>query len=147
MNDEHYMNIAFKEALKAFNKDEIPVGCVIVKNNKIIAKAHNKRELRMNVLEHAELSAISNACKKISNWRLLDCTIYVTMLPCPMCAGAINQSRISKVVYGTIPDNANYSLIEKILADNKYGQPVKIVGGVLKDECSKIIKDFFQKKR
>lgn len=147
MNDEYYMNIAYKEALKASNKDEIPVGAIIVKDNKIIARAHNERESKMNVLKHAEITVIDKACKKISNWRLLGCTIYVTMLPCPMCASAINQSRISKVVYGTIPDNVNYSLIEEILNDKKYGQPVEIVGNVLKDECSKIIKDFFQKKR
>ena len=147
MNDDYYMNLALKEAIKAFKKDEIPVGCIIVKNNQIISKGYNVRETKHNTIKHAEIIAIEKACKKLNNWRLLDTTIYVTMLPCPMCASAINQARISRVVYGTVPEGVNEDLIRQILNDKKYGQPVKITNNILKEDCTKIIKNFFQKKR
>ena len=98
--NEYYMNIAIKEAKKAYKYEEVPVGAVIVKNNKVIAKAFNKKEKTKNVTKHAEIIAISKACKKLKNWRLEDCIIYVTMEPCMMCSGAIEQSRIKKIVYG-----------------------------------------------
>ena len=147
MNDEYYMNIALKEAEKAYKKNEIPVGCVIVKDNNIIAKGHYLKESKQNTIKHAEMIAIEKASNKLNNWRLLGTTIYITMLPCPMCASAINQSRISKVVYGTVPDNVNYDLINQILNDKKYGLPVKVVDNVLNEKCTEIVKKFFQKKR
>ena len=97
---EYYMKIAIKEANKAFKINEVPVGAVIVKNKKIIAKAYNKREKTKNVINHAEIIAITKACKNIKNWRLDDCEIYITMEPCMMCSGAIQQSRIKKIIYG-----------------------------------------------
>ncbi len=145
--DEYFMNIALKEAKKALKLREVPVGAVIVKNNKIISKAYNLRESKTITTQHAEILAIEKACKKLKNWRLLDCIIYVTMFPCPMCASAINQSRINKIVYGTIPEYANKTIIHEILKDKYYGQPVDIVGPVMKDDCEKLLKDFFIKKR
>ena len=147
MDDTYFMNIAYKEAIKAYNCGEVPIGAVIVKNNKIIAHTHNLKETKNNVTRHAEIIAIEKASKKLNNWRLLDCTMYVTMFPCPMCASAINQARISKIVYGTIPEYANVNIITSILNDNKYGIPVEIVGNVLNDDCTELLKKFFSKKR
>ncbi len=146
-NDLFFMNEALKEANKAYDKGEIPIGAIIVKNNKIISKAHNLKESKNNACKHAELIAIEKASRKLKNWRLLDCTIYVTMFPCPMCASAINQSRISKLVYGTIPKYANKELISSILNDKNYGNPVKIVDKILEKDCTQLLKKFFLKKR
>jgi len=145
--NEYYMKIALKEAKKAYDKGEIPIGAVIVKNDKIIAKAHNLKESKCNVIKHAEIIAIEKACKKLNNWRLVDCIIYVTLFPCPMCASAINQSRISKVVYGTVPEYADKLLINNILSNKYYGSAVEIYGNILEFESRKILKDFFVEKR
>ncbi len=147
MNDKYYMKIALEEARKAFSKGEIPVGAVIVKNDKIIAKAHNLRESQQSVIKHAEIIALEKACAKLKNWRLIGCTIYVTMFPCPMCASAINQSRISRLVYGTIPEYAEKDIISFILNDKNYGSSVEICEKVMEDECTKLLKEFFLKKR
>ena len=134
------MNIALEEAQKAYKKEEIPVGAVIVKNGKVIAKAHNKREQKHLATYHAEIIAINKACRKLKNWRLNDCELYVTLEPCMMCCGAIIQSRISKVVYGVKNDNYGYS---KILEKNN----VKLIDGICKEKCKKIIQNFFIEKR
>ena len=147
MNDIYFMNEAIKEANKAYKHGEIPIGAIIVKNNKIIARGYNLKETKNNATKHAEIMAIEKASKKLNNWRLIDCTLYVTMFPCPMCASAINQSRISKIVYGTIPEYANIELINNILSDNKYGIPVEIEGDVLQSVCTDLLKKFFLKKR
>ena len=147
MLDIDYMKEALMEANKAFKKGEIPIGCVIVKDNKIIARGHNMKEYKMSAIKHAEIIAIEKASKRINNWRLLDTTIYITMFPCPMCASAINQARISKIVYGTIPEYANVKLINEILSDNKYGIPVEIEGNILESECKDLLQKFFSKKR
>lgn len=141
------MNMALEEAKKAYKKGEIPVGAVIVKNNKIIAKAHNLKEKKKNCICHAEMIAISKVSKKIKNWRLNDCTMYVTLFPCPMCAGAINQARISKIVYGTIPKYVDKDIVNGILDDNKYGIPVEIEQSSLNEKCLELLQDFFKKKR
>ncbi len=146
-NDLFYMNEALKEANKAYDKGEVPIGAVIVKNDKIISRAYNLKETKNNACKHAELIAIEKASKKLKNWRLLDCTIYVTMFPCPMCASAINQSRISKIVYGTIPKYADQQVIKSILNDKNYGNPVEIVEKVLEKDCTQLLKKFFLKKR
>ena len=146
-NDLFYMNEALKEANKAYNKGEVPIGAVIVKNDKIISRAYNLKETKNNACKHAELIAIEKASKKLKNWCLLDCTIYVTMFPCPMCASAINQSRISKIVYGTIPKYADQQVIKSILNDKSYGNPVEIVEKVLEKDCTQLLKKFFVKKR
>ena len=135
--DQYYMQVAFKEAYKALKHNEVPVGAVIVKNGKIIAKAYNKREKTNDVTKHAEIIAISKACKKIKNWRLEGCTIYVTMEPCMMCCGAIEQSRISKIVYGA--KNDNFGNLDKI--------SIKNISQELEVECKKIVCDFFKNKR
>ena len=145
-NDLFYMNEALKEANKAYDKGEVPIGAVIVKNDKIISRAYNLKETKNNACKHAELIAIEKASKKLKNWRLLDCTIYVTMFPCPMCASAINQSRISKIVYGTIPKYADQQVIKSILNDKNYGNPVEIVEKVLEKDCTQLLKKFFLKK-
>lgn len=141
------MKEALKEALKARAKDEVPVGAVIVLNGKIIARGHNKRETKKNSLCHAEIIVIDKACKKLKNFRLENCELYVTLEPCLMCAGAIVQARIKKVVFGA--------------SDNKYGMAgtvfnafelksnhnVEIKKDVLKDECSEILTSFFKEMR
>ena len=148
MNDDiKFMKIALEEAKKAFEKGEIPVGAVIVKDGIIISKAHNLKETKNNAIKHAEILAIEKACAKLNNWRLIDCDIYVTLFPCPMCASAINQSRIKTIVYGTIPYYAEKGTIDSILRDRNYGLPVEIMGGVLSESCTKILKEFFIEKR
>ena len=146
-NDIKYMKIALMEAQKAYDKGEIPIGAVIVKDNKVLAKAHNLKESTKQSTKHAEIIAIEKASKKLNNWRLLDCTIYVTMFPCPMCASAINQARISRLVYGTIPEYVDKQQIISILNDKNYGLPVEIVDNILSDDCLKLIQKFFVKKR
>lgn len=146
-DDIYFMNEALKEAKKAFDRGEIPVGCVIVKNGEIVSRGYNLRESKMIVTKHAEIIAIEKACAKLKNWRLLDCIIYVTMFPCPMCASAINQSRISKLVYGTIPEYAERDMVIKILENRNYGNSVEIVENILKGECTELLKKFFAKKR
>lgn len=146
-NDICYMSLAIEEAKKAFCKGEVPIGAVIVKNGKVVAKAHNLKESKRKTTKHAELIAIEKACAKLKNWRLIDCIIYVTMFPCPMCASAINQARISRVVYGTIPEYAEKSLITKILENKNYGNSVEITGDILKKECTELLKKFFVEKR
>lgn len=147
MNDFKYMSIALKEAKKAYELKEIPVGAVIVKDNKVIAKAHNMKENKNSVISHAEILAINKASKKLNNWRLNGCTIYVTLFPCPMCASAINQSRIDNIVYGTIPKYANKKLVNTILKDNNYGNITSIKGNILEEQSLELLQKFFQKKR
>lgn len=145
--DELYMLEALKEAKKAFNCGEVPIGAVIVENDKIIARAHNTKDIANCAIYHAEINAIKKASEFKNNWRLNDCTIYVTLFPCPMCASAINQSRMGKIIYGANRENIDTELVDKILNDKNYGNPVEIVGGILENECSKILKEFFLKKR
>ena len=146
MIDEKYMYEALLEAEKARNEDEVPVGAVIVRNGEIIARAYNTREKDKNALYHAEIKAIDEACKLLHGWRLVGCTLYVTLEPCPMCAGAIVNSRIERVVYGA-PDNKAGAFGTMInLTDYPLFKP-EITSGVLKDQCSKILSDFFKKKR
>ena len=136
--NEYYMNVAIKEAKKAYKYEEVPVGAVIIKNNKIIAKAYNKKEKTNDVIKHAEIIAISKACKKLKNWRLEDCVIYVTMEPCMMCAGAIQQSRIKKIVYGV--KNENYGCTDQL-------KNIKIISKVCEKECKELVQSFFKKRR
>ena len=139
------MDAALKEAEKAFEKNEVPVGCVIVKDNKIIARAHNQRHSKNSVLGHAELIAIEKANKKLKTWILDGCTIYVTLEPCPMCAGAILQSRMDKVIFGAYePKFGACGSIVNILAEEKFNHKVEIEGGVMEDKCKTLLKNFFQ---
>ena len=147
-NDIKYMQEALKEAELAALEDEVPIGCVIVKNDKIIARAHNQREVTNNPLGHAETLAIKKASKILNDWQLVDCDLYVTIEPCIMCGGAIIQSRIRKVIYGA-PDlkgGAFGGSINILDAQNINHRP-EIVKGILEEECTKIIKDYFKSKR
>ena len=146
--DEKYMKQALKQAEKARLMDEVPIGCVIVKDNKVIARAHNKREITNDPLGHAETIAIKKASKVLNDWQLVDCTLYVTVEPCLMCAGAIIQSRIKRVVYGApdIKGGAFGSSINVLDAKNINHRP-EVVGGVLEEECVTIIKNYFKSKR
>ena len=137
---EKYMIEALKEANKAFSINEVPIGCVIVKDNKIISRGYNKKESTKLATSHAEIIAINKACKKLNNWRLLDCTLYVTVEPCLMCCGAIIQSRIKKVVYGT--SNENYGAVELLEKNN-----IEVEKNVLQNKCLLVLQEFFKKRR
>ena len=131
-DDNYFMNIAYKEALKAFNKNEIPVGAVIVRNNEIVSKGHNLRDSKQVITKHAEIIAIEKANIKLNNWRLLDCVLYTTLEPCPMCKEVIKAAKISKVVYGA----KNNVIDSNIIAE-------QINNKIIIDNCEKIIKDAF----
>ena len=143
-----FMLEAIKEAKKAELLDEVPIGCVIVKDNKIISRGHNIRESKNNPIGHAEIIAITKASKKLNSWRLNDCELYVTIEPCIMCSGAIIQSRIKAVYYGAkdYKGGAFGSSIDVLKAENINHHP-EIVGGVLGKECSELISRYFKNKR
>ena len=143
-----YMKEALKEAKKAELIDEVPIGCVIVKDDKIIARGHNQRETNQSPIGHAEIIAINKASKKLKSWRLEGCDIYVTLEPCIMCSGAIIQSRISKVYYGAFDSKGGAlgSSINVLEAKNINHHP-KVISGVMQEECSKIITNYFKAKR
>ena len=142
------MKEALKEAKKAFDKEEVPVGAIIVKDGKIIARAHNEKETKNDSTSHAEINAIKKACKKLGSWRLLDCEMYVTLEPCPMCAGALINSRIKKLYIGT-PDEKTGACgsVLNLLEDYKFNHKIEVEKYILKDECEKILKIFFKKLR
>ncbi len=142
-----YMELAYKNALKAYKLNEVPVGCVIVHDNKIIAQSYNKRETKQNALAHAEVIAINKACKKIGSWRLEDCDLYVTLEPCPMCAGAIIQSRIKNVYYGAKDLKTGACGSKFNLFDIKFNHEVNIFSGILEDKCGVLISNFFKELR
>lgn len=142
------MSVAYQEALKAFKEDEVPVGCVMVKDEKIIAKAHNKKEKNNCAVCHAEIECIKKATKKLNNWNLKGCQMYITLEPCMMCTGAIINSRIDKIIFackdpkgGSIVSNIK---IKKIKNINHYPE---YEYGIMQEECSKLLKEFFKNKR
>lgn len=140
--DDYFMRIALNEAITAYEKDEIPVGAIIVCNNKIIAKAHNLTETLTDVTAHAEMQAITSAANYLGGKYLQDCTLFVTLEPCVMCGGALYWSQISKVVYGASDEKRGFK--------NKIGElhpKTKITSGILEDECSELMKNFFLRKR
>lgn len=139
------MKEALKEAKKAYEKKEIPVGAIIVKNNKIIARAYNIKEEKNDTTKHAEIIAIQKASKKLESWRLIDCEMYVTLEPCSMCAGAIIQSRIKKVYIGTMDAKTGAcGSVLNLLEDYPFNHKVEIETGIMQNECEKILKDFFK---
>lgn len=142
------MKLAYKEALKALKDDEVPVGAVIVKDGKVIAKAYNMKESKQCGIYHAEILAIMRACKKLSNWRLENCDIYITLAPCPMCASAIKQSRISNVYCGlSNSDSSTMNITKKILENNDINSSVNFYTDLFSDEISVLLKEFFVNRR
>lgn len=146
--DEKYMKEALKQAKKALAAGDVPIGCVIVYDGKIIARGYNKRNAKKTTLAHAELLAMAKASKVIGDWRLEDCTMYVTLEPCQMCAGAIVQARIPKVVIGTMNPKAGCAgSVLNLLNVEQFNHQVDVVYDVLKEECSTMLSDFFRSLR
>ena len=147
-SDESFMKQAVKQAKKAYDKLETPIGCVIVYEDKIIARGYNKRNMKKNTLAHAEILAINKASKVLGDWRLEDCTMYVTLEPCPMCAGAIVQARISRVVIGSMNPKAGCAgSVLNLLQQDGLNHQVEITKGVLAEECSGLMTSFFRELR
>ena len=143
-----FMKQALKEAKKAYEKEEIPVGAVIVKDGKIIARGYNKKEEKNTATEHAEIIAIRKASKKLGAWRLSDCEMYVTLEPCSMCAGALIQARIKKVYIGTMDLKTGACGSDlNLLTDYKFNHKVEIETGIMQNECEEILKKFFKELR
>ena len=146
--DEKYMKAAIREAQKAWALGEVPIGCVIVHEDRIIGRGYNRRMVDKNVLAHAEITAIRKACRKIGDWRLEDCTMYVTLEPCPMCAGAIVQARITRVFIGTMNPKAGCAgSVLNLLDEKGFNHQAEMVIGVLGEECSRMLKEFFKELR
>lgn len=142
---ERFMREALKEAKKAYDKLEVPVGAVIVKDGKIIARAHNLKETKFDTTKHAEILAIQKASKKLNSWRLLDCEMYVTLEPCSMCAGALINSRIKKVYIGANDEKTGaVGSVFNLLEDYTFNHKVECEKGILKEECEGILKEFFK---
>ena len=147
-NHEHFMKIALTQARRAAARKETPIGCVIVKDGEILARAYNCRNAQGNTLAHAELRAIRKACKKLGDWRLEGCTMYVTLEPCPMCAGALVQSRIDRVVLGARNPKAGCAgSVVDLLRHSGFNHQVEVVDGVLEEDCSHLLQDFFRQLR
>ena len=146
--DEKFMKAALKQAQKAYAIDEVPIGCVIVQNGHIIARGYNRRNIDKNTLAHAELAAIRKASKKTGDWRLEDCTMYVTLEPCQMCAGAIVQSRMKRVVIASMNAKAGCAgSVLNLLQMQQFNHQVEITQGVLEEECSQMLSSFFRELR
>ena len=147
-SDEYFMQEALIEAKKALGRGDVPVGCVIVKDGKIISRAYNKKENKQNAINHAEILAISKACKKLKSFRLDDCELFVTLEPCPMCCGAILSARVKRVCFGAYDKNygcvgSKYNFLE----DSDFEHLIENKGGILQKECENIIKEFFKSVR
>lgn len=146
--DEKYMREAIKQAKKAYKLEESPIGCVIVYQGKIIGRGYNRRTTDKNVLAHAEITAIRKACRKMGDWRLEDCTMYVTLEPCQMCAGAIIQARIPRVVVGCMNPKAGCAgSVLNLLDVKEFNHHAELRTGVLEEECSEMMKQFFRELR
>jgi len=143
LSDEYFMREALKEAKRAFDADEIPVGAIVVCNNRIIARAHNLTERLNDVTAHAEMQAITSAANFLNGKYLNECTMYITLEPCVMCAGALSWSQIGKIIYGASDTKRGFNLV-----GNKILHPkTELISGIIADECSELLKTFFQKKR
>ena len=147
-DQERYMKEAIRQAKKARALEEVPIGCVIVCNVQIIARGYNRRNTDKNTLSHAELNAIKKASKKLGDWRLEGCTMYVTLEPCQMCAGALMQSRIDRVVIGSMNPKAGCAgSVLNLLEMDGFNHKVEVIRGVLQEECSIMLSDFFRELR
>lgn len=147
MNDIEYMKMALELARQSAEEGEVPVGSVIVKNGTVIGTGRNRREAAGNALAHAELEAIHNACETLGGWQLIDCTLYVTLEPCPMCAGAIINARIPRVVQGAVNPKAGSCGSVVNLFSLPYNHRPQLESGVLEDECKTVLKEFFKRLR
>lgn len=146
--DEHWMRLALDQAHRAYDVREVPVGAVIVQNGQIVAEAYNQRETLNDPTAHAEMIALTQAAESLGSWRLLDCTLYVTLEPCPMCAGAIVQARLPRVVYGTTDPKAGAChTLYQITSDPRLNHQALITAGVLQAECRQLLQDFFAEQR
>lgn len=147
-DDETFMRAALVQAKKAYSIEEVPIGCVIVQDDRIIARGYNRRNIDRNTLAHAELTAIRKACRRTGDWRLEDCTMYVTLEPCQMCAGAIVQSRMKRVVIASMNAKAGCAgSILNLLQMQEFNHQVEITCGILEEECSLMLSQFFQELR
>ncbi len=147
MKDREYMSLALNLACKAGANGDVPVGAVIVHRDKIIGQGYNKREKKKNALLHAEICAINEACETFSSWRLTDAVMYVTLEPCPMCAGAIINSRIGRVVFGAYDQKGGCFGSLDNFADKGFNHKPHIIGGFMEEECASVLRDFFAEKR
>lgn len=148
MQIDYYMQKVYKLSKTAYDIDEVPIGCIIVHNDKIIGSGYNRRNSDRNVLSHAEIIAINEACKNLSDWRLEDCTLFVSVEPCSMCAGAILQARVSRVVFGCRNAKAGCcGSILNLLNDERFNHQVEVIEGIMEDEFSSLMKEFFKKRR
>lgn len=146
--DEKFMREAMRQAGKARALKEVPIGCVIVRDGQVIARGYNRRNTDKSTLAHAEISALKKACKRTGDWRLEDCTLYVTLEPCPMCAGAIVQSRMKRVVIGCMnPKAGSAGSVVNLLQERGFNHQVEITCGILGDECSTMLSSFFKELR
>ena len=147
MKDREYMEYALSLAGRAGEKGDVPVGAVIVLGDKIIGQGYNKREEKKNALLHAEICAINEACESLGSWRLTDAVMYVTLEPCPMCAGAIINSRIGRVVFGAYDEKAGCFGSKDNFAQKGFNHRPHIIGGFMQEECAAVLRDFFAEKR
>ena len=148
MNDEEYMGLALVEARKAYELGEVPIGAVVVKDGEVIATAYNLRETGHDATAHAEVLAIRRACEKIGHWRLTGATLYVTIEPCPMCAGALVMSRVDRLVYGAADYKAGaVESLYKITNHSGLNHRIEVRAGVREEECRNLMKDFFRERR
>ncbi|HEX4129025.1 MAG TPA: tRNA adenosine(34) deaminase TadA [Pirellulales bacterium] len=147
MHDD-FMRLAYLEALRAAEENEVPVGAVLVRQGRVVAAAHNRREQLHDPTAHAELIAIAEAARAAGSWRLDDCTLYVTLEPCPMCAGAIVQARIPLVVYGaTDPKAGAVASLYTLLNDPRLNHRAEVIAGLMAEECGRLLSDFFRRQR
>ena len=146
--DEKFMSLALKEAQKAKSIDEVPIGAVLVKDGKVVAKAHNKKNITKNALNHAEILALLKYQKKIKDWHFNDLTLYTTLEPCPMCAGAIINFRVKKVVFGAYDKKGGAcGTVVNLLSQKEFNHHPELLGGIMEKECGEILTKFFKDKR
>jgi tRNA(adenine34) deaminase len=144
MLNQEWMRLALEQAQIAFAQGEVPIGAVVVHNDKAIALAHNEKEQRQDPTAHAEILAIQRAAQELGTWRLAEATLYVTLEPCPMCAGAMIQSRLKRLIFGTSdPKGGAAGSVTNVLDVNKWNHRVEVIAGILEEDCAKILKDFF----
>ncbi len=146
-NHENWMRLALDEARIAAGKDEVPVGALVIKDDRVIARAHNLREALQSPSAHAELLALQEASQRLGSWRLVDCVLVTTLEPCAMCAGALIQARIKTLVYGASDPKGGAESIFGLLSNRKHNHQVEVVGGILESECALVLKEFFKAKR